>query len=314
VSETEKRQAAKQQAKTAPKKPALVNVPPRQVKRTEPIAPSAQTTAKPPPQAAKPPAPVERPKPLAKLMSTTALDGFSGFNEGVEGDDQQQGGSIIQGTLTKFTNEAEWVTGNGDPMSHEQELIVIDLLRIVQKWIDQKPVETIIVPPGEKFPNVKAMNEKCPKSEWRENLNREMVGPWQMQYVVYLIDAITLDKFTYPTSTIGGGMCCRAIAEKVAWMRKYKGPKVSAVITLSDTFMRTKYGGSSGGRQRPHFNVVRWIGFDGGGGGDALPAPKPALEGGAAAKSETSESPPWNEVEEPSLREELNDDLPDNLK
>jgi hypothetical protein len=289
-----------------------VNVPPRQVKRTPPITPAAQTTAKPPTPAAnppapvaKPPAPVAKPKPLATLMSTTALDGFSGFNEEVEGDDRPQGGSMIHGTLVKFTSEAEWVTGNGDPMSRERELIVIDLVRAVQKWVDGKPVETIIVLPGEKFPDVKAMNEAAPKSEWRENLNGEMVGPWQMQYYVYLLDAHTLDKFTFPTSTIGGGMACREIADKVAWMRKYKGPKVSAVITLADTFMNTRFGG----RQRPHFNIVRWIGFDTG--GDALPAPKPALKRGTAT---TPESPPWKEVEEPSLREELNDDLPDDLK
>jgi hypothetical protein len=298
-----------------------VNVPPRQVKRTPPITPSAQTTAKPPPQAAtppapvaKPPVPVERPKPLATLMSTTALDGFSGFNEEVEGaDDRPQGGSMIHGTLIKFTNEGEWVTGAGEPMSRTQELIVIDLVRAVQKRVDQRVVATIIVPPGEKFPDVKAMNEKAPKPEWRENLNGEMVGPWQMQYFVYLLDAHKLDKFTYPTSTIGGGICCREIADKVAWMRKHKGPKVSAVTTLSDTFMRTRFGGARGGRQRPHFNVVRWIGFDSGG-DKALPKPKPALEGGAAAKSETPESPPWNEVDEPTLREALNDDLPDDLK
>jgi hypothetical protein len=192
-------------------------------------------------------------------------------------------------------------------MSCEQELIAIDILRIVQKWIDQKPVETIIVPPGEKFPDVKAMNEAAPKSEWRENLNGEMIGPWQMQYILSLLDAHSLDKFTVPTSTIGGGIACRELADKVAWMRKHKGSNVSAVIKLADKFMNTRFGG----RQRPHFNIVRWIGFDGAG---ALPAPKPALEGGAAAKTETPASPPWNEVEEPSLREELNDDLPDDLK
>src|SRR5262249_42612109 len=163
--------------------------------------------------------------------------------------DRPQGGSMIHGTLIKFTNEGEWVTGNGDPMPRDQELIVIDLVRAVQKWVDGKPVETIIVPPGEKFPDVKAMNEAAPKSEWREDLNGVLVGPWQMQYYVYLLDARTLDKFTYPTSTIGGGWACREIADKVAWMRRYKGPKVSAIIVLRDTHMNTRFGG----RQRPHF-------------------------------------------------------------
>jgi hypothetical protein len=241
-------------------------------------------------------------------MSTTALDGFSGFNQEVEGDDsQQQGGSSIQGTLLKFTSEGEWVTGNGDPVPPGLELIVVDIVRQVQKWINGQPAgPPLIVPPGEKFPDVKAMNDAAPKSEWREDLNGNMVGPFQAQILVYFLDARTLDKYTFPTSTIGGGICCRELADKVAWMRKYRGPKVSAVITLADVFMNTKYGG----RQRPHFNIVRWIGFDGGG-DKALPASKPPLEGGAVAKSE---APPWNEVEEPSLAEEMNDDLPDDLK
>ena len=299
-------QAAVQSAKTAPKKPAAVNVPPRQVKRTPPVTPSAQTAVKPPAQVAKPPA-VAQPKPLAMQSPASALDGFSGFNEEVEGADRPQGGSVIHGTLIKFTSEGDWVTGDDEEMSRERELIPIDIVRIAQKWIDQMPRETIVVPPGAKFPDVEAMNEQSPKSEWREDLNGNKRGPWQMQYLVYLLDAHTLDKFTFPTSTIGGGMACRVLADKVAWMRKHKGPKVSAVITLADVFMKTKYGG----RQRPHFHIVRWIGFDTGGGDDALPPPKPALEGGAATKSK---APPWNEVEEPSLAEEMNDDLPDDLK
>ena len=299
-------QAAEQSAKAAPKKPAAVNAPPRQVKRTPPVTPSAQTAAKPPAQVAKLPA-VAQPKPLTMQSPASALDGFSGFNEEVEGADRPQGGSVIHGTLIKFTSEAEWVTGNGDEMSRERELIVVDMVRIVQKWVDQMPQETIIVPPGEKFPDINAMNEAAPQSEWREDLNGNKVGPYQKQIVVYLLDALSLDKLTFPRSTTGGGIACRDLSDKVAWMLKNRGPRVSAVITLSDTFMPTKYGG----RKRPHFEVVRWIGFDTGEGGDALSAPKPALAGGAAA---TPEIPPWSEVEEPSLKEELNDDLPDFAK
>jgi hypothetical protein len=304
MSDTERRQAEKQRAKSAVKKPATVNVPPpRQVKRTAPITAPTQA-AKPAPAAGKPPAPVERPKQqLAKQLPATALDGFTGFNDSVEGDERPQGGSVIQGTLLKFSSEAVWLTGNGEEMSRERELIAVDIARIVQKWIDQMPVETIIVPPGERFPDVQAMNEAAPKSEWREDLNGNMRGPYVMQYLLYLIDAHSLDRYTFATSTIGGGIACRELADKVAWMRKYRGPKVSAVITLADAFMKTKYGG----RQRPHFQIVRWIGFDTGG-GETLPARKPPLEGGAVAKPE---APPWNEVKEPSLQEELGDEIPD---
>lgn len=70
-------------------------------------------------------------------------------------------------------------------------------------------------------------------------------------------------------------------------------------MTLSDKHMNTRFGG----RQRPHFCVVRWIEL---GGDGKLQSPKPlALEGGATG---------LREVKEPTLAEEMNDDLPSNLK
>ena len=54
-------------------------------------------------------------------------------------------------------------------------------------------------------------------------------------------------------------------------MRKYKGTRVHAVVTLSDTFMSTRYGG----RQRPHFNYVRWIKIGESEEMAALPGPEP---------------------------------------
>src|SRR6516165_5269330 len=136
MSQTVKGQAGKQKAGPVTKKSTAANVPPRQAMRT-PVAPAAQTAAKPPAQqVAKPPA-VAQPKPLSTLMSTTALNGFSGFNEEVEGDDREQVGSMIQGTILKFSNEAEWLTGAGDPVSRTLELIVADLVRAAEKWVDQ---------------------------------------------------------------------------------------------------------------------------------------------------------------------------------
>ena len=236
---------------------------------------------------------------VVKQSTQTQLDGFTGYDDRVEGDDGPQGGAVIQGTIVKFSNEGKWITGDGDEMSPDHELVTVDVARIVQKWINQKPEETIFVAPGEKFPDVAEMNEKAPRSEWRENLNGEMVGPWQKQVVLYLVDLQTLDKFTYPTSTTGGSIAIHELCDKVKWMRRRR-PDANAVVTLSDVHMNTRFGG----RQRPHFKIVRWIGFDGEG---ALSTPKPlALEGGAA--------PLVHEVKEPSLKEQMNDDLPDFVK
>jgi hypothetical protein len=246
---------------------------------------------------------------LIKPNTQTQLDGFTGFEDGVEGDDRPQGGSLIQGRILKFTNEYSWVTSDGEELSPTLELVAADIIRLVQKWIEQKPVDVIVIPPGQKFPDVAAMNEKAPRSEWRKDLNGKDVGPWQIQYLVYLLDLQTLDRYTYPTATTGGGVAVRELAVKTKWMRRFRGPNVNATVTLSDTFMKNRFGG----RQRPHFIIKKWVGLDGEG---TLPASKPlALEGGAAEKpTEKPTAPPIqpgiHEVKEPTLSEELNDEIP----
>jgi hypothetical protein len=76
-------------------------------------------------------------------------------------------------------------------------------------------------------------------------------------------------------------------------MRKFRGGQVCPVVTLSNTFMNTKFGG----RQRPHLVIKRWIAL--GGGEQPLPAPEAA----AGAPGVTT-------VEEPSLAEQMDDEIP----
>jgi hypothetical protein len=138
------------------------------------------------------------------------LDGFDGFTDEAEGEDQDQfvGGRVIQGTRINFTNEATWVDAAKQKMPADLELIVVDVARIVQKWSkDNMPSEPpIIVEPNKKFPNIEAMNEKCPKSEWRERYGK-LEGPYQAQHVVYMLDLKTMNKYSWPTSATGGHIC-----------------------------------------------------------------------------------------------------------
>jgi hypothetical protein len=85
-------------------------------------------------------------------------------------------------------------------------------------------------------------------------------------------------------------------------MRRFRGEHVYPVITLSDTFMNTRFGG----RQRPHFQIRRWIKHGGEGGQvEALPPSTPSPQQ-APAQSEL----PLNE-KQPSLAEETDDEIPD---
>ena len=66
-----------------------------------------------------------------------------------------------------------------------------------------------------------------------------------------------MDRYTFPTGTVGGQIAVRELVDKTKWMRKLRGANVYPVTTLSDTFMPTRFGG----RQRPHFEIKRWISF-----------------------------------------------------
>jgi hypothetical protein len=244
----------------------------------------------------------------------------------------------------KFTNEANWVTRDGLELSPDLELVAINIARVVQKWQDQAPVETRILGPGEKFPDLNQLNTDTPRSEWGKGPDGQLRGPWQAQHILYLLDPATLDQFSFPTGTTGGAIAIRELVEKIKRMRKFKGPHLFPAVCLSDKFMQTKFGG----RQRPHFLIKHWITMGNGGEERALlPAPAaPSLAPGQAAENSADESAeaPANTiapveltaatkpatkmrttkrgitridttvVAEPTLREELNDDLPDSLK
>jgi hypothetical protein len=224
--------------------------------------------------------------------SPQMLDGFDGYEDSVEGAEQQN--RIIQGSLMKFTNEATWVSGD-EELPVDLELVAVNVSRIVQKWKDRLPVETIVLEPGQKFPDLKKLNADVPQDEWEEGPEGKLRGPWQAQYLVYLVDLKTsMDRFTYATGTTGGGIAVRDLVDRTDLMRRFRGSRIYPVVRLSDTFMPTRYGG----RQRPHFNIVRWVMLDGG--GQALPAAElPAIAG----------PPTVPEVKPPSAKEVTDDEI-----
>jgi hypothetical protein len=231
---------------------------------------------------------------LPTAADAPRLDGFAGYEDDVEGSEEQTSGRVIQGTLVKFTNEATWVTGGGEELSSELELIVVDIGRMVQKWHDGVPVETITMAPGQKFPNVEGLNAKVPQREWEEGPDGRPRGPWQAQHVVYLLDPQTMGRYTWPTGTTGGAICVSDLVDRVRWMRRFRGQSVFPVITLCDVFMSTRFGG----RQRPYLEIKRWVMLDGG--GNALPAPdQPKLPDQGA-----------KEVKPPSAKEAAGDEIP----
>jgi hypothetical protein len=73
-------------------------------------------------------------------------------------------------------------------------------------------------------------------------------------------------------------------------MRRFRGGSVCPVITLTDTHMNTRFGG----RQRPHFDVKRWVNFGGEGGAQpVLPPSTGHTVEPPTAKEATGDSVPY---------------------
>jgi hypothetical protein len=189
-------------------------------------------------------------------QSNAELDGFAGFEDAIEGQERERSGLMI-GPRIKFSNDAKWITvDDEEELPNDLELAVVNVKRIITQWgKDGKPVDHIELAPGQKFPDIAAMNEAVPKSEWRDGPGG-LQGPYQGQNIVYLLDQGTMQFFTWPSAitTIGSAMCVRDIVDRTKWIRRFRGIDTYAVVTLGDKFMHTRFGG----RQRPHFNLKRW--------------------------------------------------------
>ena len=234
-------------------------------------------------------------------LDEKSKDGFEGYEDRIEGDDQSHGGGIIKGTGIRFTNEATWTDRDEEELPDDLELVVVEVARVVQKWINRQPVETRILEPGEKFPDIEQLNQDAQRSEWANGPDGKPRGPWQAQHIAYLLNPETMDRFTFPTGTVGGQIAVREVVDKTKWMRKLRGARVYPIIRLSDTFMPTAFGG----RQRPHFEIERWVSF--GPDEKALAAP-PGSNTAIESAAQNAEQP--RNVAKPTLSEEMNDEIP----
>jgi hypothetical protein len=186
------------------------------------------------------------------------------------------------------------------------ELVVVGICRVVQKWKDGAPVETRILGPGEKFPDLEKLNNSTPRIEWTKGPDGKLGGPWQAQHVTYLLNPATMDRYSWPTGTTGGAIAVRELVDKTKWMRRFRGAHVYPAVTLSDTFMNTRFGG----RQRPHLLIKRWITL----GADEKTLPAPTEAGGTKELEKPAEATPTpagaRTIDAPTRSEEMNDTIP----
>ncbi len=195
-------------------------------------------------------------------MSDIIDDGLSG-NDGDE--DRAR---LIKGTKLQFTNDFQWVAGD-EVIEADREFIVIKQVKAEQKWIDDRPVETVFLGSSEKWRDLDKLNDAEPRELWREKFGKQ-VGPWEHCRVVYLVDPQTWQIYTFPTSSWGGDQCVRDLRDATDLARRVRGQDLYPRVSLGDTFMKTSYGG----RQRPVFTIKGYESLNGGQAAVTAEAPK----------------------------------------
>jgi hypothetical protein len=244
-----------------------------------------------------------------------ALDEFDGYTDDIVGADEQTSERAILGQHVRFTNEATWLLK--DETQLIKKLVAANVRRAITDWSINNEPKTRFLAPGEPFPDVKALNEAVPKSLWREGPGG-LQGPFQAQRLVYLVDPVGLDKYTYATSTIGGGIAVNELVDRILWLRRLRGNAVYPLVRLTSKPMRTKHGP----RRRPHFEIVEWIALNPDGhmipvdDPRQLPPQQPAEQPSQqpAQPTEAVAKPfnaaPLKTVTMPNYEEDLNDTIP----
>jgi hypothetical protein len=185
-----------------------------------------------------------------------------GFNDTSSSD------RLIQGSVARCV-DGVWSTSDGTKLTPDMQWIALGTAEAIQRWKNNKPVETIKKTLGVPLPDVEELNAKIPQSEWEMGLDRKPRSPYQHQYLVYLLNPNDASLITYINSTFGALKAVSALKDKVKWMRALRGARVVPIVTLGSKPMPTTFGM----KIRPEFVVVEWRSLDDGAGESNLPPP-----------------------------------------
>jgi hypothetical protein len=214
-------------------------------------------------------------------------DGLDNFNLDQIG---MQTGVYGGARLLKF-KDGQYVTAEGEVIEPNRELAVLGLKKVVQKFIAGKRVETKIVPDGEPAPDVKAMNDACPREEWGTDLAGNPAGPHVLFLALKLLEENGLNRFVFVTQSKGGGIAIGDLADKVKLMRQIWGdPALVPIVSCRSINFPIKRLNIV--KKRPDFHILRFgkLG-DGGGGLPAPEAPKPLAPPTAVSTPSTPSAP-----------------------
>jgi hypothetical protein len=231
---------------------------------------------------------------------------------------------IATGSVILKCVDGHW--SDGDGLTPATEMLAVATTIGLQCWSDKELLDEIVERPGEKLPNVDDLNKQIPRNEWRPGLDGQPRPPWQLNWVIYLIDLESATKYTFLNSTTGAKIAVTRLADKMKTMRILRGAGVRPLVKLDSRPMKTSYGQ----KMRPEFTVIDWRDFGEASGGLLPGGGTPTLEyhgknKGLEARQDAqannlshkkelnARKKPGKPVKPVSVSEEIDDGLPGDL-
>ena len=152
---------------------------------------------------------------MSDVTKTVALDGFDCES------DQPRSGLDYAKFDAALPNH--WHSRDQGDSLKLGPYVVTDVAREILRWQDKKVIERITERPGEDFPDVDAMNEAVDRKEWGEDFNGKPVGPYALNFTVYLVDPETGARLICSNSTTGQSIAFGNLRDRVAFMRRLRG-------------------------------------------------------------------------------------------
>jgi hypothetical protein len=228
-------------------------------------------------------------------------------------------GRLVRGGLKKcdVTQQIPWRKYDGS--ADDATYLVAQTLSAVQRWQNQRPVETVIETPEQPLPRrthehdeLDDWNGQIPRREWEAGPGGEPRGPWQRSHFAYLVNPETFEQFTFVGGSIGAEIAIRELRKQTVLKRRLSRTSAFPLVKLKTMPFKTAFGLKA----RPYFEIVGWA-------NDSEPAAQldhhqpPAqiehdkvapLDEPAPAKRATrarkAEPPPWSDDDdEPPLDE-----------
>ena len=191
-------------------------------------------------------------------------------------------GNLNKGTLLKWTDSGGWIDRDG--CTPPDNLLVLAIDTALQRWQGNKPT----VMRDKPLPDPESLNVAIPKHEWEEGIDGKPRPPWAHVVVVYLVNPLTGEIYTYVSATTGAHIAHDQLREAVITMRALRGQRVMPVVNLSEKPMKSQFGM----RKRPAFAIVGWKSPGGDDGGSAVPPPKPTPQIAGPTKAPATAAKP----------------------